>query len=585
MEEGFDVAIKLSYRERYAMKKGLLLILPAVLALLMIPFVTLSHAAIGDYDLSNPKDGDVDGKDLAAFISSSGSDIAGFAGAFGQTYTVATRPPNILLIIADDVGMDLTTNAYPGLIADLVAQYGPSGRNHANYSKISGRPASLPVLTDRLATQGMVFANAWAQPFCSPTRATIITGLFVDKTKVGAFDEPMSDKHVTFVKKLKDDANYSTAVFGKWHLAGPKTGYTGVLPKQVGFELFKGHLDSAISPTYWSYNYLIQDEATSSTTYRTESAPTRSIPPGIAATTFEPVVRAADTIEWIQARQAANPNKPWFVWLAFNESHVLVPPDQPYYHVPNADTLDATSLSEVTGCGGQPGSSNNGTCTALQLMRAMTNSMDTAIGKVLDKIETLGSDTYVIYIGDNGSWSNNIDNMYITTSGRGKTTPYESGARVPMVIWGPGIAAGRSTEFVHAADLFATILTLAGLTPPAKNFNNTGAVVDSDSVSLTPILFGSASAVRDPNEGYLLTEVAWNGNKVGARNATYKVICNTNTSNANCTFYNLITDPLEEYALSKPTSCSNYRMIWDTANPEWHYCRLIEVMTLYSIFP
>ena len=118
-----------------------------------------------------------------------------------------------------------------------------------------------------------MFSNAWAQPFCSPTRATIITGLFVDKTKVGAFDEPMMSTHTTFVQLLKD-ADYSTAVFGKWHLAGPKTGYTGVLPKQVGFDLFRGHLDSAISPTYWSYNYLIQDDATSATAYRTESAPT-----------------------------------------------------------------------------------------------------------------------------------------------------------------------------------------------------------------------------------------------------------------------------------------------------------------------
>jgi arylsulfatase A-like enzyme len=574
------------------------LLIAAVLVLLTTCFGVSSYAAIRDYDLSRPKDGDVDGKDLAALIANPGPDISGFAGYFGQTYAVTARPPNILLIIADDVGLDITTNLYSGLIADLTALYGPSGRNNPNYSKINGRPASLPVLTDRLAKQGMVFANAWAQPFCSPTRATVITGLFADKTKVVAFDEPMSINHTTFVQLLNADG-YSTAVFGKWHLAGPKTNYTGVLPKQSGFELFKGHLDSAISPTYWSYNYLVQDDTTSPTSYRTESAPTKSLPagttPAIAPTTFEPVVRAADTIEWINAREEENPSKPWFVWLAFNESHVLVPPDQPYYHVPNADTLDAASLAEVTGCGGTPGTSNNGSCTAMQLMRAMTNALDTVTGKVLDAVEALESDTYVIFIGDNGSWSNNIDNMYINTSGRGKTTPYESGARVPLVIWGPGIAAGsRSTEFVHASDLFATILTLAGITPPATNYSNTGAVVASDSVSLTPILFGSASTVRDRNEGYLLTEVGWAGNtKVGARNGTYKVICNTNTSNANCTFYRLaqdpenpllLPDPLEEYPLTKPSSCANFRS-WPTSNPDWHYCRLIEVITNYSIFP
>ena len=75
--------------------------------------------------------------------------------------------------------------------------------------------------------------------------------------------------------------------------------------------------------------------------------PPRSLP-GIAETTYEPVVRAADTIEWITAQEAQNPDKPWFVWLAFNQSHVAVgaPGVQvPLYHVPNADTLDDADQS------------------------------------------------------------------------------------------------------------------------------------------------------------------------------------------------------------------------------------------------
>jgi arylsulfatase A-like enzyme len=558
------------------MKKCLFLILPAVLALLMIPFVTLSHAAIGDYDLSSPTDGDVDGTDLAAFISSSGSDLAGFAGAFGQTYAVSTRPPNILLIIADDVGLDVTTNMYPGLIADLLTQYGPSGHNHSNYSKINGNPASLPVLTDRLAAHGMVFSNAWAQPVCSPTRATLVTGLFEDKTRVLQPGVPMSSYHTTFIQLLKT-AGYSTALFGKWHLG--TGGATGVLPKQSGFDLYKGNNSGALGG-FWSYQYHIQDSATTDpTTFRTESAPTRSLP-GIAATTFATVVQAADTIEWINARKAENPDKPWFVYLAFNEAHSPL-------HVPNADTMNAASLAEVTGCGGSPGTNNNGSCNPKQLTRAMSNAMDTVIGKVLDAVDAIGSDTYVIFIGDNGTdvattSGNCIDNMYITTSGRGKGTVYESGARVAMAFRGPGVApASRSNEFVHVADLSATILTLAGLTPPATNRDSTNTVVDSDSKSLTPILFGPAATVRDPNEGYILTETSYGGNKVGARNATYKVVC---SSTSNCTFYNLVDDPLEEYPLSKPASCTNYRTTYTTASPDWHYCRLIEVVNTYSIF-
>jgi arylsulfatase A-like enzyme len=552
---------------KHAMKRGILLIL-TVLALVMIPFVTSSHAAIGDYDLSNPKDGDVDGKDLAALIAGPGPDIASFAGFFGQTYTVTARRPNILLIIGDDIGLDVMTDLYPGLIGQLEGIYGVG-------SGVRGNPASLPVLTDRLATQGVVFANAWAQPVCSPTRATVVTGLFEDKTRVLAPGTPMSTYHTTFVKLLRD-SGYSTALFGKWHLG--TGGSSGVMPKQAGFDLYKGNNGGGLSPTFWNYSYHIQDNATSETAFRTESAPTRSLP-GIAATTFATVVQAADTIEWINARKAENPDKPWFVYLSFNETHSPM-------HIPNADTLDATSLTEVSACG-TPGTAG-ASCSLKVRERAMANAMDTVIGKVLDAVDVIGSDNYVLFIGDNGTDVSTtsgdcIDNMYLTTSGRGKGTVYESGARVAMAVRGPGITPGsRSNEFVHVADLFATILTMAGLTPPTTNLSNTGAVVDSDSKSLTPILFGSSSTVRDPNEGYILTETSYNGNKVGARNARYKVVCSTNTSN--CSFYDLVTDPLEETLLSKPGSCTDYRTTYTTATPEWHYCRLIEVVNTYSIF-
>jgi arylsulfatase A-like enzyme len=480
-----------------------------------------------------------------------------------------------LFIIGDDIGIDVMTNLYPSLIDQLEGIYGVG-------SGVRGKPASLPILTDRLAAQGMVFSNAWAQPLCSPTRATLITGLFEDKTRVLAPGTPMSSYHTTFVKLLKE-SGYSTALFGKWHLGATNSSgnkINGVLPKEAGFDLYKGNNGGGLT-NFWSYTYHVQDDATSETFVRTDPTPTRSLP-GITGTTFAPVVKAADTIEWINARRVGNPDKPWFVYLSFNESHSPM-------HVPNGDTLDQATKDDLDECGeyGTAGTS----CSLKVRMRAMSNAMDTVIGKVLDAVDEIGSDTYVIFIGDNGTDVSTtsgdcIDNMYITTSGRGKGSVYESGARVAMAVRGPGIAAGsQSSEFVHAADLFATILKLAGLEPPLKNRSSTNAEVDSDSLSLTPILFGSASTVRDPNEGYLLTETSYGGNKVGARNATYKVVCSGGTTN--CGFYNLVADPLEEYPLSseyKPADCTNYRTTWGAADPQWHYCRLIEVVTLYSIF-
>lgn len=574
------------------------------MVVMMTLFGVCAHAATEPSDFTNPVDGDVDGQDLYDFLSvySPGyapgapadlngddnvdsADVALFAGAFGTTYSTSTAKPNILILIADDIGIDVTTDMYPNLINDLLALYGPAGHNHPDYLNIDGNPASTPVL-DLFAQQGMVFSSAWAQPVCSPTRAAIITGLFADKTQVKAPGNPLSKNHTTFVQKLRDEAGYSTAIFGKWHLG---TNSNGTLPKRAGFDLFKGNVQGGISPNYWNYSYHVQDENTTNPDqYRTESTPSKSLT-DIASTTFAPVVKVADAIEWINDRQAEDPDKPWFAWIAFNEAHSPM-------HVPNEDTLDTTTRNEINSCGGSFGTTNRGSCDNKQLTRAMTNSMDTVIGKLLDVVDSLDSDTYVIFIGDNGTDvsttnPNSLDNMYIDTTIHGKGSVYESGARVAFAVRGPGIAAGsESTEFVHVTDLYNTCLNLAGLPSESQNQDSSNQTVDSDSVSLTPIFFGDEAAVRDPNEGYILTETSYAGNKVGARNARYKVVCSGSSSN--CEFYDLagdplgvmLGDPLEVYPLSKPTSCSGFRSTWTSDDPEWNYCRLLEVVAEHSIF-
>jgi hypothetical protein len=105
--------------------------------------------------------------------------------------------------------------------------------------------------------------------------------------------------------------------------------------------------------------------------------------------------------------------------------------------------------------------------------------------------------------------------------------------------------------------------------------------VPLDGVSLTPILFNKTKATRDPNTGYILNEntnlMTNNTRWVGAQNATYKVVCIENT--INCTFYNLVNDPLEEYPLAKPESCADYtKGKWTPKDPQWHYCRLTDIV-------
>ena len=501
-----------------------------------------------------------------------------------------SKRPNILVIIGDDIGMDATTDMYPGLIDGLVKQYGPSGRNHPKYAEIKGRPASTPTLNS-LAKAGMRFTHAWVNPFCSPTRASILTGLYAAKTGVLDYTNYLTQNQHSFVRDLKEKGGYSTAVFGKWHMAGLGV-YPGMKPKEAGFDLFLGNLHGGLA-TYFEYDYHIQDSTDAPDKYRTEKAPTRSLP-GIAPTTYAPVVKAADAIKWITEQEKNNPDKPWFVWFAFNLSHITGNPKPNPMCVPNIDTLDEVSRKEMEACGGKFGSAIVGNCSSEALMRAMTNSMDTIIGKLLDSVDKLDPNTYIIYLGDNGSWMFGpgrefIDNMYITRRGRSKGTAYESGALVSMAIRGPRIKAGsKSDEPIHGVDLFATFLELAGLDVPKTVPNRTGdGTVAVDSVSLTPILFKGAKGLRDPDKGYLLTEtvnpIMKNQKQAAARNAKYKVLCIDNADTPSCTFYNLLDDPLEEYPLSKPDSCANYTNgTWTPAAPEWNFCRLQGILAKES---
>ena len=483
--------------------------------------------------------------------------------------------PNILLIMADDMGIEAATECYPNLISDTMDKYSAL----SNFNDIDGNSASIPNITNKICAQGMIFDNVWAQPSCSPTRATIITGLYGYKNNVlyplsdDVVDESFLLPHQIMLPEYLTDNGYAAAAFGKWHLGEEDSNAT---PVELGFDFYRGKISGKFE--YDNYDYSVQGNDADNPFMLTQidqPSATLTIDTVEGAveinTTYAPVIKVVDTMDWIETKNVSDPDQPWFIWLSLNTPHTpLHSPDQVYLNQITRDDLAACSDN----------------CDAAQY-RSMVNAMDTILGSLLDFIFDDDPNTLVIFLGDNGSVRSVIDNLYLTTNGRGKGSVYESGLRVPMAVVGPDVVAGSiSSEFIHTADLFATIIDLAGLSVPSWNYDRSdpslNTIVDSDSVSFASIIRGQAATVKDPVNDYILSEISTSANPnldaVAARNATYKLVCRLGGCDAP-QFFNLIDDPLEEFPLNTGFSCLSpngalqeaYCMLEDSILNRSHY--------------
>ena len=208
--------------------------------------------------------------------------------AFFAALTAASAqpaPPNILLVIADDMGLDASP-CYD----------------------VGARKPTMRFL-ERMCAEGLVFDNVYAAPSCSPTRATILTGRYGFRTGVGAALGPRSPnglslEETTLFQVLDTNApqTYAHAVIGKWHLATQDNGWTEH-PMLAGV----GHYAGVISGTIEDYyNWPL-----------TENGETRDRAGYITS------VLTDMAIDW-----TAQQDTPWFLWLA----HVA--PHMPFHNPP-----------------------------------------------------------------------------------------------------------------------------------------------------------------------------------------------------------------------------------------------------------
>ena len=182
---------------------------------------------------------------------------------------VEITSPNILLVIADDLGKD----AFP------------------NYFEGQQKP-QMPTLSN-LMSEGITFDNLWTYSVCSPTRASILTGKLGHRTGVMEVEQDISLEEESLHDFLKSQTNknYDTALIGKWHLSNKTTD-----PNSMGIDYFSGVIGGGV-PSYTSWNKVVNGQKELSTTYTTTELSNHAI-------------------EWINQRTT-----PWFLWLAYNAPH------------------------------------------------------------------------------------------------------------------------------------------------------------------------------------------------------------------------------------------------------------------------
>lgn len=205
----------------------------------------------------------------------------------------ASGDTNILLIIADDLGLDALNG----------------------YSEGSIKP-NTPNLDD-LAASGLVFNNFWTNSVCSPTRSTILTGKYGFSTGVRSQGDEISSSETSLQSYINQSNEYATAIVGKWHLSGNRFSLN---PEDMGIDYYAGLYSGAVSD-YYNWNLTEDGVVTTQTEY--------------ATTKFTDLA-----IDWVAAQ-----TKPCFLWLAYNAPHTPFHAPPAAMHSQGALATDQASIN------------------------------------------------------------------------------------------------------------------------------------------------------------------------------------------------------------------------------------------------
>lgn len=429
----------------------------------------------------------------------------------GAGFEGTERPPNIVFIVADDLGW-----------GDIE----PYGQDKILTPNLS-----------RMAAEGLLFTDFYAgSTVCAPSRSSLMTGEHTGHTPIRGNkeimpigQEPLPAEAVTIAEVLRE-AGYATGAFGKWGLGGP--GSEGA-PQRQGFDEFFGYLDQRRAHFFYP-EFLFRGDERVPLPNRTRPDP-RAVQAGwvIERGVYSHDAIAEEALSFIDE----NRDRPFFLYVPFTIPHaeLEVPKESmaPYLNAQGESIFPEEPY---------PGEHYGPQPMPKAAFAAMVTHMDRDVGRILDRLRDLGlaENTIVFFTSDNGPHSEGgHDPSFFESNGpfRGiKRDLYEGGIRVPMIAWGPGwIPAGaRSDQVWSFWDVLPTAAELAGATAP-------GGI---DGISMVPALTGRGEQ-RDPE--YLYWEFHERGTAQAVRDGYWKAVRQP-----------MLTGPIELYDLqTDPGETSN----------------------------
>lgn len=421
----------------------------------------------------------------------------------GPAQSAALRNPNIVFILADDLG-----------VGDLGC-----------YGQQKIRTPNL----DHMAAEGLRFTQFYSgSPVCAPSRCTFMTGKHSghgwvrDNREVQPEGQaPIPADSVTIARVLKA-RGYATGAMGKWGLGPPDSEGD---PNRQGFDLFFGYNCQRQAHNHYP-TFLRRNDQVLKLEGNTGGATGKQ---------FSHDLMEAETLRFIRDHR----QDPFFLYVPFTVPHLAlqVPEDS------LAEYLGKWDDPPYTGGNGYLPHPHPRAAYA-----AMVTRLDRSVGRILALLKELKleEDTLVVFASDNGPTYDRLggsDSEFFNSAGglRGlKGDVYEGGIRVPLIARWPGKIRPGRTSGVPAAlwDLFPTFCEVSGSAPPR----------DLDGVSLLPTLLDRKEQARHP---YLYWEFASYGGQQAVRLGDWKgVRRDMRKGNMRLELYNLAQDPAEKHDLA-----------------------------------